>query len=313
MCFGPIYFSFPIARNLRNLTRLKTIKIRDYRYREDKKSVQNGTQLGNESFVEEPINAVTLHYEENLQQSPNGTFEIPLDSQPEKCISWGLFPRQMWSLTLSKPTQIHYVRIKLYGDKIEDLHQNRDIAFEMSLKNITYYDPQQVAKSQEEHIKMPIEIKCRETLPPTSQYTYSYKQKFSANYLILDFLCEVELIQKSIFEYFFSIDYKVDQLYASVIEVRFAMLNLKVSSQEQGRSRSMPAEEIELAQKIYATRMCALRVYSFTTDCGEPDIPVSAIVQREYNFLDDNERKTYKYICNDKTQELNGSFDYFIL
>ena len=238
----------------------------------------------------------------------------------------------------------------------------------MSLKNITYVDapgearrerengftgrgdsqkgnkqqqqpqlnPQQQQQPPPEPVQLPnIEIRCRETFPKASQYVNSAQQKYSANYLVLDFLCEAESIQKSIFEYFFSYDYAIDQLYAGVIEIRFSMLNLKVSptstssrptatSPEGGKAEGksttsksssgskgadeVPHEEIELAQKIFAVRLCALKVYAFHTDCGSPDVPVNAIVQREYNFLDDNERKTYKYICNDKNQELKGKW-----
>lgn len=385
--------------NLRNSTKLKNIKFSDYRYR---RSRDKGGSPGmtNESSASEqqqqqpehePINAVTLHFEPDLKMSPNGTFEIPLEEQPEKCISWGLFPEQVilvkkggflilfnliffqvWSMTLTAPARIHYVRIKLNGDKIEDLHQSRDIAFEMSLKNITYVDApgearreresgfsgrgdsqkgnkqqqqpqlnpqlqqQQPPQSLPEPVQLPnIEIRCRETFPKASQYVNSAQQKYSANYLVLDFLCEAESIQKSIFEYFFSYDYAIDQLYAGVIEIRFSMLNLKVSptstssrpatSPEGGKAEGksieargskgaedeVPHEEIELAQKIFAVRLCALKVYAFHTDCGSPDVPVNAIVQREYNFLDDNERKTYKYICNDKNQELKGKGSFF--
>lgn len=261
---------------------------------------------------------------EHVSPNVNGVFEIPLADQPEKCISWSLFPEQVWSMTLSVPARIHYVRIKLYGDKIEDLHQNKDILFSMTLKNITYVDAPGEARGREDVPEQPkpvdmpnVQIRCKETFPKTSQYVNSYKQKYSANYLILDFLCEAEGIQKSIFEYIFSYDYAIDQLYASVIEIRFSMLNLKVAAKTgSDQSSHNSHHEIELAQKIFVTRMCALKVYAFHTDCGTPDIPVNAIVQREYNFLDDNERKTYKYICNDKNQELKGlkkTFYVFII
>ncbi len=382
--------------NLRNSTKLKNIKFSDYRYRRSRDkggspgmTNESSTSEQQQQPEHEPINAVTLHFEPDLKMSPNGTFEIPLEEQPEKCISWGLFPEQVilvkkggflilfnliffqvWSMTLTAPARIHYVRIKLNGDKIEDLHQSRDIAFEMSLKNITYVDAPGEARRERENgftgrgdsqkgnkqqqqpqlnpqlqpppqslpepVQLPnIEIRCRETFPKASQYVNSAQQKYSANYLVLDFLCEAESIQKSIFEYFFSYDYAIDQLYAGVIEIRFSMLNLKVSptstssrpatSPEGGKAEGksieargskgaedeVPHEEIELAQKIFAVRLCALKVYAFHTDCGSPDVPVNAIVQREYNFLDDNERKTYKYICNDKNQELKGKGSFF--
>lgn len=281
--------------------------------------------------MEKPLNAVSLYYDQDLKLAPTGAFEIPLKRQPEECLRWSLFPKQVWTFTLNKPTRVHYVRIKLFGENIEDLHQSREIVFDMVLKNISYFEqpleggkpPHGHPNSKTGHVKLPIELKCKETTPKASQYeSDSYQQKYSANYLVLDFLCEIENIQKSIFEYFFSYDYEVDQLYASVIEVRFDMSRLSQPSAIQSttptaqstlkdseQSQSSDTNDgQEFRQKIFVTSLCELKLYTFHNDCGMPDIPVSAIVQRDFNFLDESERKTYKYICSDKNQELKGKF-----
>ena len=86
--------------NLRNSTKLRNIKFSDYRYRRSRDKggspgMTNESSTSEQQPEHEPINAVTLHFEPDLKMSPNGTFEIPLEEQPEKCISWGLFPEQV--------------------------------------------------------------------------------------------------------------------------------------------------------------------------------------------------------------------------
>ena len=300
-----------LAFNLGNSSKLTQVKISDYNYDDDesKNRVVNQTHLNNSTNVtiplKLPINSINVYYDKDLKLVPTGVFELPLSTQPAQCLPWSLSPHQVWSFTLDKPTRIHYVRIKLYGDHIEDLYLNHEISFSISLKNITYIDGSLDITDPLNQIPMPIDLKCTETNPDESQYEDSYKQKYSANYLVLDFDCEMETEQKTIFEFFFTYDYEVDQLYSNRIEVRFNMNNFHMDN-EHG--------DIEMKKKISVTSLCELKLYSFNSDCGDPDIPVHAIVQKDFNFNEEIEKKSYKFLCNDKSHELKGNlFTIFIL
>ncbi|OTF80702.1 hypothetical protein BLA29_004280 [Euroglyphus maynei] len=68
--------------------------------------------------------------------------------------------------------------------------------------------------------------------------------------------------------------------------------------------------DLEFKQKIFVISLCELHLYSFEPDCGSPDLPVTAIVQRDFNYIEDNGhvRKSYKYSCP-YNQEIKGNPD----
>lgn len=247
---------------------------------------------------EKPIN-VLIYYDQSLMLGPNGTFQIPLNNQPNDCIRWSLSPKQIWTLNLTNRTRIHYVRMKLYGKNIEDLYLNHEISIELSLKNFTL-NAESLSSSIEHDDSFSYEFKCRETTPKENQFS-TYSQKYSANYLVLDFLCEMEDREKSILEIFTdNNDYEVDEIFANSIEIGFEMLNLFEPHKDNVDS--------EFKQKIFVISLCELQLYSFKSDCGLPDVPVSAIVQRDLKYVKEQGdiHKSYKYICLNKNQETKG-------
>lgn len=245
----------------------------------------------------------------------HGLFDIPLPNQPDQCLRWSLSPNQIWSLVLDKPTTIHYIRIKLYGEAIEDLHLNHEISFDVCLKNLFFLggdkDEKQGKSSLLKHLQTPTSIKCRQITPKKSPFESS-EQKYSADYLIMDYLCEMESNVRSVFDFFFAVDFEVEQLYASTIEIKFNMIKPH-DHQEAEPTENSDASAVDVAipehlNKISVISLCEVKVYEFSLDCGSPDIPVNSIIQRDYSFLDENnrERKTYKYVCSDKNNEIKG-------
>lgn len=284
-----------LAINNLNRTKLKHIRITDYKLNlETQKQTTNET---NDQSI-----SLLIYYDESLLLNTNGAFEIPLQNQPNECLRWSLSPKQTWSIKLNNQTKVHYVRIKLYGNHIEDLYLNHEIKIDMSLQNISFLES--IKENAEfNFVSLPIEIKCRETVPKASPFE-TYQQKYSPNYLVLDFMCEIDHKEKSIFEFLFSNDYDVDQLFVNTIEVRFQMLKLLAEP-------SVADSGLELVrvakQKIIVISLCELKLYSFDSDCGQPDIPVTTIVQRDFNyFYEPASHKSYKYICLDKNQVIKG-------
>lgn len=276
-----------LATNSLNQTKLSYMKISDYKDESPNSKAED----------EKPIN-VLIYYDQSLMLSPNGTFQIPLNNQPNDCIRWSLSPKQIWTLNLTNRTRIHYVRIKLYGKNIEDLYLNHEISIELSLKNFTLNT--ESLSSVENTDSFSYEFKCRETTPKENQFS-TYFQKYSANYLVLDFLCEMEDREKSILEIFTdNNDYEVDEIFANSIEIGFEMLNLLEPHKDNVDS--------EFKQKIFVISLCELQLYSFKSDCGLPDVPVSAIVQRDLKYIKEQGdiHKSYKYICLNKNQDTKG-------
>ncbi|KAH9422062.1 hypothetical protein DERP_002354 [Dermatophagoides pteronyssinus] len=283
------------AINNLNQTKLSHVKVSDFKVIDTTNSKEN--LFG--SFPEDkPIN-VLIYYDESLQLNPNGSFQVPLINQPHDCLRWSLSPKQVWSLNLDRKTLVHYVRLKLYGDHIEDLYLNHEIGIDLSLTNISI----QISKNHSRHIdSLPLEIKCIETIPKESQFS-AYHQKYSANYLVLDFLCEIEEKEKSLYEFLFAEDYDIDELVIGVIKIGFEMFNILHIDNGQNI-------DLEFKQKIFVISLCELHLYSFEPDCGAPDLPVTAIVQRDFNFIEDNGhvRKSYRYTCP-YNQEIKGNPD----
>ncbi|KAH7645874.1 hypothetical protein HUG17_1412 [Dermatophagoides farinae] len=283
------------AINNLNQTKLSHVKVSDFKVTDTIGKENDNNLFGN--FPEDkPIN-VLIYYDESLQLNPNGSFEVPLINQPHDCLRWSLSSKQVWTMNLDRKTLVHYVRLKLYGDHIEDLYLNHEIGIDLSLTNISI----QVSNNQSRQMdSLQLEIKCDETIPKESQFS-TYHQKYSANYLVLDFLCEIDDKEKSLFEFLFAEDYDIDELLIGVIEVRFEMFNILHIDHGQNI-------DLEFKQKIFVISLCELHLYSFEPDCGTPDLPVTAIVQRDFNFIEDNGhvRKSYKYTCP-YNQEIRGN------
>ena len=320
---------------MRNVTKVKQIKIIDYKFNDNYHSQQaSSSNLSTWTVKKISLNSTTiLYYDQDLKLASTGVFEIPLESQPTDCLLWTLFPRQIWSITLNELTRVHYIRIKLYGDNIEDFHHNGEIIFDLLLKNITTFEINNNNNQQQiyDKIKLPTEIKCQETIPSTSQYVDPYQQKYSANYLVIDFLCEIEDTVKSTIDYTFSNIFEVDQLYVNAIDIRFTMVDMKQDSSISSASvkdtktttilnnnnndyknninNYSTLHKVEFKQRISKISLCELKVYTFNNDCGSPDMPVNALVKREYTWFNENVQKTYNYACLDKNRELKGMFN----
>lgn len=278
------------AINNLNRTLLKHIQVKDHKVTEK----QNTTKTLSKSDKSSP--SVFIIYDESWTLGSNGAFEVPSQNQPNGCLRWSLSPNQTWSVNLKNQTKVHYVRIKLHGKKIEDLYLNREIKIELSLKNITLNEP---IRDDIDYVAKPLEIKCRETVPKSSQFEI-FEQKFSPNYLVLDFLCEIDSNEKIIFDILYPYEYDMNYLYVNTLEIKFQMHNIQEPTGSD--------ETYELKQKIILIFLCELKLYAFSSNCGVPDIPVTTIMQKDYNYFYElnDERKAYKYICIDTNKVIRG-------
>ncbi|KPM10986.1 hypothetical protein QR98_0095510 [Sarcoptes scabiei] len=319
------------AINNLNRTRLNHIEVSNYRMdvmTSDENNSENQSKNDFVSSLDKPVNMM-IYYDQSLQLDTNGAFQVPLKSQPIDCIRWSLSPRQTWKMNLDRMTRVHYVRIKLFGNHIEDLYLNHEISIKLSLKNVSIGSNRTVklendskddgdddvgkdsfGSNETNQKPIPIEIKCSVTIPKESQFS-TYQQKYSANYLVLDFLCEIGGEEKSFIELLLSEDDDVDSLMVNSIEIRFEMLNTVYNEDDDSTLHSESITIDEFKQKIFVISLCELQIYSFRSDCGFPDFPVTAIVQQDFNFIDSggHERKSFKFTCIDKNRIIKGNSD----
>lgn len=192
--------------NIRNASRLGPIQIQDYKLEtfhvaEESATNDSTKQRRVEKTREWPVSVLSIKYDDDLPLDPNGVFEIPLYKQPAHCLRWTLSPLQVWTFSLSRFTIVHYVRIKLYGHRIEDMHPSQ-IQLDMSLKNIHYLQarnntpPNAEAKGGgggEEGLFIKFllldRINCTTTHPKRAYE--AYQQKLSADFLV----CRISQIE----------------------------------------------------------------------------------------------------------------------
>ncbi|OTF78951.1 hypothetical protein BLA29_010398, partial [Euroglyphus maynei] len=124
------------AINNLNQTKLSHVKVSDFKVIDTITKGNHDNLFGGSYPEDKPIN-VLIYYDESLQLNPNGSFQVPLINQPHDCLRWSLSAKQVWSLNLDRKTLVHYVRLKLYGNHIEDLYLNHEIGIDLSLTNIS--------------------------------------------------------------------------------------------------------------------------------------------------------------------------------
>jgi hypothetical protein len=179
-----------------------------------------------------------------------GAFTPPVGRHPNNCLKGKISEEQIWFFKLKNFVEIHYIRLKLYAQNLRQQFINDEIRIKVFLNHLWG-------------------LKCELSNSDAINKEENYGNKYTKNFLTLEFLCESDLIP-----------IKANKVHSIVVNF-------------------MAKKEIQ----IFTISVCDLRVYHFDESCGEPDQPVSTQV-RKSEIYEDIEQ--YDYICKDNDHILEG-------